>query len=308
MTTATMRTRHFRLGLLLAAAILPPALQAQTSMYLPENSITSVSPHIHAIIGFPNIAIVVGNNATLVVDTGMGKKNGETVMRAVEKVSHNPKLFLTTTHFHPEHALGVEAFPPNTILIRNIVQEQEMAQYNTQFINMFKGFSADARALLKDVKLRPPDILFDKEATIDLGGVTARLFWLGPAHTRGDELIYVKEDGVLISGDIVQNKIIPNMPNDESSPKNWIAILDKLEPLHPRIVLPDHGPLGDGSLIMQEKRYLVDIRDRSLALKHKGVSEADAAKQITAGMKSKYPDWTAMGSAANIVKRVYAEN
>jgi glyoxylase-like metal-dependent hydrolase (beta-lactamase superfamily II) len=295
------------LSTLLALALVSGA-QAQTSMLLPENSITHVSDHVSAIVGFPNIAIVVGSRATLVVDTGMGARNGAIVMRAVDKLSKNPKLFLTTTHFHPEHALGEQAFPPNTILIRPTVQQQEMDQYNKQFIDMFNGFSAAAKELLKDVKVRTPDVLFDREATLDLGGVTARLFWLGPAHTRGDELIFVKEDSVLISGDVVQSKIIPNMPNDEASPKNWIAILDKLEPLKPRIVLPDHGPLGDGSLIAKEKAYLVDIRDRSLALKRKGVSADDAAKQVTADMKAKYPDWTTMGPAANIVKRVYAEN
>ena len=51
-----------------------------------------------------------------------------------------------------------------------------MEQYNTEFIDMFKSFSAEAKELLQDVKLRPPDMTFDKEATLDLGGVTARLF------------------------------------------------------------------------------------------------------------------------------------
>jgi glyoxylase-like metal-dependent hydrolase (beta-lactamase superfamily II) len=282
---------------------------AQETMNLPENATPMrVSEHVYAIVGFPNIAFVVGNGATLVVDTGMGARNGAIVVREAAKLSKNPKLFLTTTHFHPEHALGEQAFPPNTILVRPIVQQQEMDQYNTEFINMFKSFSAEAKTLLQDVKVRPPDMTFDKEATLDLGGVTARLFWLGPAHTRGDELIFVKEDSVLITGDIVQDKIVPNMPNDEASPKNWIAILDKLAPLKPRIVVPDHGPLGDGSLIAKERAWLVDVQKRSLGLKRKGTSVDEAGKLVTAEMKTKYPDWTTMGPVANVVKRVYAEN
>jgi glyoxylase-like metal-dependent hydrolase (beta-lactamase superfamily II) len=238
----------------------------------------------------------------------MGARNGAIVVREAAKLSRNPKLFLTTTHFHPEHALGEQAFPPNTILVRPFVQQQEMEQYNTEFINMFKSFSPEAKELLQDVKLRPPDMTFDKEATLDLGGVTARLFWLGPAHTRGDELIFVKEDGVLITGDIVQDKIVPNMPNDEASPKNWIAILDKLAPLKPKIVVPDHGALGDGSLIGKERAFLVDVQKRSLELKRKGTKVDEAGKMVTAEMKTKYPDWTTMGPVSNVVKRVYAEN
>ncbi len=281
---------------------------AQGTMNLPENATPMrVSGHVWAIVGFPNIAFVVGNGATLVVDTGMGARNGAIVVRAAARLSKNPKLFLTTTHFHPEHTLGEQAFPPNTILVRPVVQQQEMDQYNTEFINMFKSFSPEAKTLLQDVKVRPPDMTFDKEATLDLGGVTARLFWLGPAHTRGDELIFVREDSVLIPGDIVQDKIVPNMPNDEASPKNWIAILDKLELLNPRFVVPDHGALGDGSLIAKEKAFLVDVQQRSLELKRKGTSVDEAGKIVTAEVKTKYPDWTTMGPVANVVKRVYAE-
>lgn len=281
---------------------------AQTSMLLPENSSTRVSEHVHAIIGFPNIAIVIGGKATLVVDTGMGERNGAIVVREVEKLSRNPKLFLTTTHFHPEHAMGDQAFPANTILIRPRVQQEELDRRKDEFIQMFNSFSPEAKELLKGVTLRPPDILFDREATLDLGGVSARLFWLGTAHTRGDELIFVKEDSVLISGDIVQDKIVPNMPNDDTSPRNWISILDQLAPLNPRYVVPDHGALGDGSLIAKERAFLIDLQERSLELKRNGVPVAEAGKRMTDYVKAKYPDWTTMGPTANVVKRVYAES
>ncbi len=294
---------------LLAFALASALAVAQSSMPpLPENSSKQVSPHVYAIVGFPNIAIVVGDRATLVVDTGMGTRNGATVLHEAEKLSKNPKLFLTTTHFHPEHAMGEDAFPPNTILIRPTVQQEEMDQRKDEFIQMFSRMSAENKDLLTGLKLRTPDILFDREVKLDLGGATARLFWLGTAHTRGDELIFVEPDSVLIPGDIVQSKLVPNMPNEDTSPKNWIAILDKLAPLKPRFIVPDHGALGDGSLIARERAFLVDVQARSLALKGKGTSLEEAGKLVSAEMKTKYPDWGTMGSVANIVKRVYAES
>ena len=81
-------------------------------MMLPENSVTRVSEHVYAIVGFPNIGIVVGDRATLVVDTGLGAKNGAIVVKQAEKLAKAPALYLTTTHFHPEHAMGEQAFPP----------------------------------------------------------------------------------------------------------------------------------------------------------------------------------------------------
>src|SRR5580658_11056599 len=141
------------------ALFLSPLLAlAQESMMLPENSVTRVSEHVYAIVGFPNIGLVVGDRATLVVDTGLGPRNGAIVMKQAEKLAKAPNLYLTTTHFHPEHAMGEQAFPPRTVIIRPAVQQDEMNQRATEFLDMFRGFSAQTKDLLADVKLRPPDI------------------------------------------------------------------------------------------------------------------------------------------------------
>src|SRR5579863_7139036 len=123
-----------------------------------ENT-TKISDHVWAIMGFPNIAIVVGNRATLVVDTGMGPKNGATAARVAARLAPgNQKLFLTTTHFHPEHAAGEPGFPGTTILIRNRVQQQEMDQHGQEIMDRFSRNSAQNKELLAGVVLRPPDV------------------------------------------------------------------------------------------------------------------------------------------------------
>src|SRR5271169_2330630 len=145
---------------------------AQMAQPLLGENATKISDHVWAIMGFPNVAIVIGERATLVVDTGLGPRNGATVARVAAKLSGNQKLFLTTTHFHPEHAGGEGGFPPSTILIRNAVQQQEMERHGAEMISMFSSRSAQNKELLTDVKLRSPDIVFDTDAKIDLGGVT----------------------------------------------------------------------------------------------------------------------------------------
>jgi glyoxylase-like metal-dependent hydrolase (beta-lactamase superfamily II) len=289
-----------------AGLVLAQTLLAQNPAGVPENATTRVSSHVYAIVGFPNIAIVTGDRATLVVDTGMGPRNGAVIVREANKLTKNPILYLTTTHFHPEHAAGEQAFPPHTILVRNKAQQDDMDQHGAEYLELFRSRSASNKELLDGVKLRPPDILFERELKLDLGGVTARLFWLGPAHTKGDEIIFVEGDSVLIPGDIVQSKLVPNMPSADASPKGWIAILDQLEQMKPRLIVPDHGALGDGSLIQQEKAFLVDARTRSLEFKRQGASVDDASKAVAADLKTKYPDW-GTGNVANIVHRVYEE-
>src|SRR5580700_8985974 len=131
-----MRSREIAvLSTLLLSPLLAPG---QESMLLPENSVTRVSEHVYAIMGFPNIAIVVGDRATLVVDTGLGPRNGATAARVAAKLSKGSKLFLTTTHFHPEHAGGEPGFPPGTVLIRNNVQQREMEQHGAEILDRFR--------------------------------------------------------------------------------------------------------------------------------------------------------------------------
>jgi glyoxylase-like metal-dependent hydrolase (beta-lactamase superfamily II) len=259
-------------------------------------------------MGFPNIAIVVGTRGTLVVDTGLGPRNGATIERVVKKLSTGGLLYLTTTHFHPEHAAGEAGFPSDTILIRDRVQQQEMEAHGAEMIALFASRSAQRAELLANVKMRQPDISFDSEVKLDLGGVTARLLWLGEAHTKGDELIFVEPDSTLISGDVVQNKRVPSIYGDGGTPSSWIGVLDKLAPLHPRHILPDHSELGDGSLIAQNRAFIVDLQTRALELKRQGVSAEDAGKRLVEEFKAKYPDWPNINAAAGFVQRVYAES
>jgi glyoxylase-like metal-dependent hydrolase (beta-lactamase superfamily II) len=292
---------------LLSLAVLAGAiLCAQNQPVLGEDT-TKVSDHVWAIMGWPNIGIVVGSRAMLVVDTGLGPRNGATVARVANKLAPgNRKLFLTTTHFHPEHAGGEAGFPQGTILIRNSVQQTEMETSGKEMVDLFASRSGQQKELLADATLRTPDVIFEKEAKLDLGGVTVRLLWFGGAHTKGDLLTFVEPDRTLISGDVVQNKVVPNIFRDTSTPSSWLAVLDKISALNPQHVLPTHSAPGDGSLVAQEKKFISDLRTSALELKKKGVSADDAGKQLAEDFKKKYSDWPSM-NVTGFVRSVYAE-
>ena len=293
--------------LALPAAAQPPQVPYSDQPILSEST-TKVSEHVWEITGFPNIAIVVGSRATLVVDTGMGPKNGATVARVVAKLApNNSKLFLTTTHYHTEHVTGEPGFPAGTVLIRNAVQQQELEKDGQAINDRFRGMSAQNKELLAGVVLRSPDVLFDSEVSIDLGdGVTARLLWLGGAHTKGDELTLVEPDHTLVSGDVVQNRTMPNIFGGNSTPTEWLATLDKVALLNVAHVLPDHSAPGDGSLVAAERELLTAIRTQALALKRKGISVDSASTQISATLKKQHPDWPDT-NASTFVRSVYID-
>lgn len=286
--------------------------QTQPPPLVQENKTIKVSDHVYVIPDgrvnlVPNIGIIVGTRATLIVDAGMGPRNGQTVMRELAKVSKNTDLYFTTTHFHPEHMTGVQAFPANTIVIRPEAQQEEVDRKQPEFIHNFSQRTADLKALLQDVKPRPPDILFDHEAKLDLGGLTVRLVWLGPAHTRGDNNIFVEEDGVLFTGDVVINRFFPIFPDADASGKNWLSMLDQLDEFHPRTIVPGHGEVGDASLISKERTYLKAVQSRVAELKAQGKSSEETVQILSAEFRAKYPDWENPGWIGDAAKRFYIE-
>jgi glyoxylase-like metal-dependent hydrolase (beta-lactamase superfamily II) len=286
--------------------------QTQPAPLVQEHKTMKVSDHVYVIPDgrvnlVPNIGIIVGSRATLVVDAGMGPRNGQVVLRELAKVSKNADLYFTTTHFHPEHVTGVQAFPASTRIIRSEVQEEELKQKQPQFIANFSKRTPEIKALLQDVKPRPPDILFDHEMKLDLGGVTVRLFWVGPAHTRGDTAIYVEEDKVLFTGDVVVNRFFPIFPDPDASGKNWLATLNRFEALQPRTIVPGHGEVGDAGLVTKEQAYLKTLQSRVAQLKAQGKSAKEAAQLLSAEFQMKYPDWENPGWIADAAERFYSE-
>src|SRR6185436_15999352 len=123
---------------------------------------------------------VVGSRATLVIDPGLGRRNGETVLREVAKASKNTELYIATTHFHPEHTTGYNAFPASAKYINSKTQEAEFADTGMTMVQQFASRSPAQGELLKDAQRRVADITFDRDYTLDLGGVRVRFVLVGP--------------------------------------------------------------------------------------------------------------------------------
>jgi hypothetical protein len=90
--------------------------------------------------------------------------------------------------------------------------------------------------------------------------------------------------------------------------KGWIAVLDKLEPLKSKLIVPDHGELGDGSLIGKERAMLAEMQGRALELKRQGKSPEEAGKLLTDELHAKHPDYGQFERIAADVKLVYGED
>jgi glyoxylase-like metal-dependent hydrolase (beta-lactamase superfamily II) len=245
----------------------------QQPPFIREGVTEKISEHVHVIpdgnVGLvPNITIVVGSRATFVVDTGLGARNGEAILREVGKLSRNTELYLATTHVHPEHDLGAHAFPATARMIRSRAQVAEIEQSGLETAKRFASFSPVTAELLAGAEFRRADMVFDAEQSVDLGGVRVRVMAMGFNHTSGDTAFFVEPDGILVSGDVVMSAL-PGV-GAASRLSTWLASMDRFETLQPRRIVPSHGPMGDASMITAYRTFQTTVRDRAAALKKEG--------------------------------------
>jgi glyoxylase-like metal-dependent hydrolase (beta-lactamase superfamily II) len=276
-----------------------------------ENTTRKIGPHSYVIpddnvVLVPNVGIVVGSKATLVVDTGMGPKNGAIVMKEVARVSRNTEMYLVTTHFHAEHVAGISAFPAGTKYVISRVQQQDLDELGADLTKRFAGGSPIMADLLKDAPVRRADVLFDREYRIDLGGVNVRLLALGPTHTRGDTMVFVEQDKVLYAGDVVMPRV-PVAFSQTSSAKVWEDVLAQLTPLGATVIVPAHGSTGTGTMLAEQRAAFAGLRTRVRELKAQGQPVDDAVKTLTTEFQQQHPDWTATNRVGAIVRGMYGE-
>jgi glyoxylase-like metal-dependent hydrolase (beta-lactamase superfamily II) len=289
----------------------PPPDAAKHWPVVQEGKTVKISPHVYVIPDglvpqVPNVGIVVGSRATMIIDPGMGFSSGAAIAKEVAKISKNAQLYVVNTHFHPEHTTGDAAFPKARV-IRSAAQQQDVEEMGMKWVAVFSERSPAMAEILKGASFRKPDEVFEKDRTIDLGGVRVRMLRLGPAHTRGDTVFYVENEGVLFSGDLAMKDIFPAFATPQSSARTWITSLDELDRFKATRVVGAHGEMSDASVIGDYRGFLTALQGRVAELKRDGTSAEAAAKQLTEEFKAKYPSWQQPVRVIPAVTVAYAE-
>jgi glyoxylase-like metal-dependent hydrolase (beta-lactamase superfamily II) len=106
-------------------------------------------------------------------------RSGEAIAREVVKLTKNTDVYIVNTHFHPEHTTGDAAFPKAKI-VRAAAQQQDIEEMGMKWVSSFASRSREMAEILRGATFRNPDQVFEKETTLDLGGVRVRVMRLGP--------------------------------------------------------------------------------------------------------------------------------
>jgi glyoxylase-like metal-dependent hydrolase (beta-lactamase superfamily II) len=303
------------LAILVAAASASMSLAAQQSEVpaplVRENALVKLGDHTWAIPDndvpqVPNVGIVAGSRATLVIDPGLGRRNGETVLREVARVSKNTEIYVAATHYHVEHTTGNLGFPATAKYISSKIQDAEFAEGAAAQAKNFSARSPLHAELLQTMSQRKADISFDRDHTLDLGGVRVRLLVVGPTHTRGDTVFFVEGDNVLFAGDVVMNNSFV-AANQNSSMKAWLTAFDQLEQWAPRTIVPAHGPIGPGTLIATNRSFMREIQERARQLKVDRRTADETAATVQKEMEAKHPSWARVNGVGGAARAAYRE-
>ncbi len=266
-----------------------------------QDDALKISDHVYVILDdgrryIPNVGIVVGDQATLVIDPGLGLANGEIVLGEARKLSNNDEFYVVSTHYHSEHDLGAGAFPEDATMIRSRDQQHDIEEFRMSHAERFAQRTETLANLLEGAYFRPADVFFADEYSVDLGGVTVRMYAVGPAHTRGDTVFFVEEDRVLFTGDVAMRRY-PRLASPSSGVAVWLEALEAIQSLDVDVVVPSHGPLGDATVIDAYEEYFATIQSRVGELNTQGLSADEIVERLTSELAPRLSDWQENGTA-----------
>ncbi|MDV7215987.1 MBL fold metallo-hydrolase [Streptomyces prunicolor] len=244
----------------------------------------------------PNIGVIGGRDAVLVVETGLGPRNAEKVLEFATEYARGRRLYLTTTHFHPEHAFGAQVFAGEATFLVNRAQAEDLKVKGAGYLDMFRGLGEPVARQLEGVVLPEPDLVYDEAYDLELGGRTVQLRATGRAHSRGDQVVRVPDAGVLFTGDLVEAEqfaIFPWFPpyDTDVSGTRWLAVMERLAGEGARVVVPGHGAVGGPELLADVRDYLRLLRDETWVRRDSAMSAETIVEEVRALMIERHPEW-----------------
>ncbi|MFF1608519.1 MBL fold metallo-hydrolase [Amycolatopsis sp. NPDC058278] len=270
-----------------------PAVRVSGAREIAPDLLVIPNDHVDLV---PNIGVVGGTEAVLVVDTGIGTANAAQVLAFAREVAKGRRLYLTTTHFHPEHAFGAQVFAGEATYLVNRGQAEDLATRGPGYLAMFRGLGETIARRLDGVQLPAPDEVHDGTRDLDLGGRTVRLRPTGRGHTAGDQVVEVPDAGVLFTGDLAETgqfAIFPWFPPHDTdvSGVGWLAVLDRLVSAGPRVVVPGHGDIGGLPVLTDVRDYLRELRDETWRRRDSAMDSEQLVAEVRAVLVERHPEW-----------------
>jgi glyoxylase-like metal-dependent hydrolase (beta-lactamase superfamily II) len=235
---------------LLCLVFLPGAWAATNDVTVPMKAV-KLGSHSYLVQGLPgaassenqgfmsNAGFVVTRDGVVVFDALASPPLAEKLVGLIRKITRQPIRRVIVSHYHADHFYGLQVFKA----LGAEIWAHRAAEGATRTEDAALRLAQRKEALFPwvddDTRLLEADLFLEGDTDFELGGLHFALRHVGPAHSSEDLAMLVKEDGVLFAGDLVFRGRVPFVGDADS--RAWIASLDKLLALDPRVLVPGHG-------------------------------------------------------------------
>jgi cyclase len=262
--------------------------------------------------GWSNAGLVVGDGASLLVDTLFDLKITRAMLDAMaEHTRTAPIATVVNTHANGDHCYG-NSLVSDAEIVATTATAQEMEEVPPALLAALNDDDGSTGELFRSffgefdfdgIELRLPDRTFDGRLDLEIGGRAIELIEVGPAHTAGDTIVVVPHAGVVYTGDIL---FIGGTPIVWAGPlSNWVAACDLMLGMDVDAVVPGHGPVTDKAGVIAVRDYLSFV-DREATERHAhGMDAFEAARDI-ATVIGATEDFSRLGEFGRIAVNVEA--
>lgn len=285
---------------------------------LPAVKTVKVNERIYALLGptelpnahnggyMVNSALILGDKGAILIDSGFSDEVGAHIRKAAEKLTKLPITHVINTHHHGDHSLGNVAFPGAEI----ISSENCKKLVEDTGADWIAIVESSIGRKLPNTKAIPATRTYASQTRtpVEINGVKMELWVPEAAHTKGDMLVWLPDDKVLVAGDVMVNATTPNFRDADS--KKWVQTLAEAQKYPAKTIIPGHGPL----MTLKDARAM----HKRMAAFYAGVekvyksggAEADVRRQVSLRewKKLKHFDEQMGGNINKVWLEVEAEN
>jgi glyoxylase-like metal-dependent hydrolase (beta-lactamase superfamily II) len=236
-----------------------------------EFSPVQVSNNIYAFIGDTgmrsyenegmnaNAGFIVTKAGVVVVDSGSTYLVAKAMHAAIKKITQQPVKYVINTGGQDHRWLGNGYF--KEIGAQIIASRKALADMQERGAMELAALKPELREKLANTQIAYPERLFDQTDTLKLGGEEIRILFFQGGHTPGDAVVWLTKSRTLFSGDLVfADRMLGILPVSNS--KDWLASVERIEKLNPKVIIPGHGKVCDLTKARHDtKEYLTLLRN-----------------------------------------------
>lgn len=269
---------------------------SQADVEAKKVSFDKLSDHAYAYTaeGDPNTGIVVGDDAIMVIDTQATPVMAQDVIRHIRRVSDKPIRYIVLSHYHAVRVLGASGYAAEHVIASRDTYDLIVERGEADMKSEIERFPRLFQAVESVPGLTWPTLVFEKRMTLWLGKLQVEIMQLGRGHTKGDTVVWLPQERILFSGDLVEYQTTPY--TGDAYLGDWPATLDAIAALRPAKLVP-----GRGAALQTEAEAAAGLDGtRGFITEMFGAVKAGAArgkdlrtvyKETYAALKPKFGGW-----------------